>query len=286
MKKYVYWVKRLKAWARRKRKGLAELATLDCRRWLIGLAKEAYSVSSINVAHATANTFFRFLITEGNLDTNPFEPLPYLPKEERLPRCLSTEEVVRLMSVPDTTTYYGLLDRAVMELLYSSGMRVAELVNLRVGDINIEKRCILCMGKGSKQRIVIFGRAAREWLEKYLAARDSVTGGRKSHHLFLKEDGERIYSTYVWRHVKAHGMVIGLKDVTPRILRHSFATHLHEGGASIRHVQVLLGHADIEATQVYTHMVIAHLKKSYDRHHPRAKLKRGPPLAEGDGADK
>lgn len=285
VKKYVYWVKRLKAWARHKRKSLAELTTLDCRRWLIGMAKEAYSVSSINVAHGAANVFFRFLITEGDLDANPFEPLPYLPKEELLAGCLSPEEVERLMSVPDTSTYNGLLDRAVMELLYSSGMRVAELVNLSVGDINMEKRRILCMGKGSKQRIVIFGRAAREWLEKYLEARDHVTGGRKSRHLFLKDDGGRIYSTYVWRHVKAHGLMVGLKGVTPRTLRHSFATHLHAGGASIRHVQALLGHADMESTQVYTHIVVAHLRKSYELHHPRAKSKRGPPRAEGEGAE-
>lgn len=285
VKKYVYWVKRLKAWARRKRKGLAELTTPDCRRWLIGLAKEAYSVSSINVAHATANIFFRFQITEGDLDTNPFEPLPYLPKEELLPRCLSPEEVERLMSVPDTSTYYGLLDRAVMELLYSSGMRVAELVNLGVGDINMEKRRILCTGKGSKQRIVIFGRATREWLEKYIAARDHVPGGRKSHHLFLKDDGGRIYATYVWRHVKAHGLMAKLGEVTPRTLRHTFATHLHAGGASIRHVQALLGHADMESTQVYIHTAVPHLRKTIDLHHPRAKLKRVPPPAEGEGAE-
>jgi integrase/recombinase XerD len=262
------------------------LTTLDCRRWLIGLAKEAYSVSSINVAHGSANVFFRFLITEGDLDANPFEPLPYLPKAELLPRYLTRAEVERLMSVPDTSTYYGILDRAVMELLYSSGLRVAELINLRLSDVNLDKRRILCMGKRSKRRIVIFGRTAREWLEKYLAAREHVPGSRKSPHLFLKDDGGRIYSTYVWRHVKAHGMMTGLNDVTPRVLRHSFATHLHAGGASIRHVQVLLGHSDMESTQIYTHMVITHLRKSYDIHHLRAKLKRGPPRAEGAGADK
>ena len=273
VKKYVRAIKRLKAWARRKRKSLAQLTTTDCRRWLIGLAKEAYSASTINVMHSAAYVFFRFMMSEGDLATNPFEPLPYLPKQETLPRVLSIEDVERLMAVPDTTTYTGLLDRAVMELFYSSGMRVAELINLRLENIHLERRLILCLGKRNKQRWLVFGRSAQSWLKRYLKARAGVPGADKSTYAFLKNDGKKLYGTLVWRHIREHGLMAGLKDVSPHVLRHSFATHMHKGGASIRHVQELLGHEDLESTQVYTHLVQAHLRESYDRHHPRASLK-------------
>lgn len=272
-------------WARDKRKRLAELTPADCRRWLTSLKKEVYSVSSINGAHAIANVFLRFLITEGDLKENPFEQIPYLPREKTLARHLTHEEVHLLMSAPDVTTYVGLLDRVVMELLYATGMRVTELIGLRPGDVKIRAGRIICTGKGSKQRVVLFGRDARAWLERYLAARDRIPGARKSPHLFLVDDGEPIYATYVWRHVKAHGMRMGLGEVTPRTLRHTFATHLHEGGASIRHVQELLGHADMQSTEVYTHMAATHLRKTIDQCHPRARLESGTTRSEVEGGE-
>lgn len=292
-RKYVPIIKRLKGWARRKRKSLLELTATDCRRWLIGLAREMYSPSTINGMLSAANIFFRFLIKDGDLITNPFEQIPYMQLEKPLPRFLHHEQAEQLMLVPDTSTYAGLLDRAMMELLYSSGMRVAELINLRLNEINVDRRLIRCMGKGSKQRIVIYGRSAGTWLKKYLEARARVPGADKSPYVFLKSDGKRVCATYIWRHIREHGLMVGLKDVSPRVLRHSFATNIHAGGANIRYVQMLLGHEDMESTQVYTHLVQAHLRKTYDQHHPRARLTRGPPHrkrcrhdAEGEDSEK
>jgi integrase/recombinase XerD len=278
VKKYVSAVKQLKEWARGKRKSLSQLTTSACQRWLLAVAKKApITTSTINGKHCAAAVFFHFLMTEGDVNANPFESIDYLPKDETLPRFLSKEELDLLMRRLDTSTYAGLLDRVVMELLYATGMRIVELINLRFDNLDLERRCILCIGKGSKERLVIFGRDARKWLKKYLTARAKVPGAKKCLDVFLKSDGKKLYGTYVWRHVKEHGLMAGLKDVSPHILRHSFATHLRAGGASIRHIQALLGHGDMESTEVYTHLVPAHLRKTYDQHHPRSGLKRRPP---------
>lgn len=273
VKKYVRAVKRLKAWARRKRKSLSQLTTTDCRRWLLCVAKEApVTTSTINGMHCAANVFYRFLITEGDLGINPFDPIPYLPRMKALPRFLSPEEVGLLMKSPDISTYAGLLDRVVMELLYATGMRVGELVALRVENVNLRKCRILCTGKGSKQRFVIFGASARKWLEGYLVARNNLYGARRSDTFFLKADRKPLYGAFVWRHIKEHGQMVGLKDVSPHVLRHSFTTHMRAGGASTRHIQELLGHEDMESTEVYTHLVAAHLRKGYDQYHPRSSM--------------
>jgi site-specific recombinase XerD len=277
VRRYVSAVKQLKQWARRKRKSLTQLTVTDCRRWLITLSKEAYTTSSINVMHSAAQVFFRFLASEGDLSSNPFESIPYLPKQKTSPRFLDNEEIERLLAAPDISTYDGLLDRAILELFYSSGLRVAELINLRIMDLNLEKRLLICLGKRSKQRWVIFGDGAREWLKKYLSARSSVPGAKKSPYLFLQSSGQKLNEKLVWRHVRAQGLRANLADVSPHVLRHSFATHLYAGGAATSSVQELLGHEDMESTEVYTHPVQEHLKKIYDRHHPRSSLKRGPP---------
>jgi integrase/recombinase XerD len=202
VKKYVYGVKRLKEWARSKRKSLSDLTTSDCRRWLISVAREAYSASTINGMHAAANSFFYFLRSEGDLITDPFNDIPYLRLAESLPRVLSHEEVALLMATPDTSTYAGLLDRTVMELLYASGMRVAELINQRLDRVDLRNCLILCTGKRSKQRVVLFGRDAKKWLEKYLVARSRIPRAGKSSSLFLKIDGKPLYGTLIWRHIK------------------------------------------------------------------------------------
>lgn len=283
VKKYIQVAKHLKEWARDKRLRLSELNTNHCHRWLNSIAKEGNSTSTINGKLTAAKIFFRFLVFEGDLRSNPFEQIPYYKREESPPRFLSPEEAERLMTMPDTTTYEGLLDRVIMELIYASGMRVAEIVNLRVDGVNLKKRCILCTGKGSKQRFVIFGRSAKEWLERYLIARDGLRGARKSHYVFLKSDGKRVYGTYIWRRIKEHGRRAQLQNVSPHVLRHSFATHLYSGGASTQDVQELLGHNELESTQVYTHVALEHLKKIFNQHHPRSSLKRGPPRSWRDG---
>lgn len=277
VKKYSSEVKRLKTWARSKRKSLADLTITDCRRWLNSLEKELYQPSTINRTLTVAKVFLRFLVAEGDLENSPFDQLQNLKQERPLPHHLNQDEVDNLMSNPDTSTYVGLLDRVMMELLYASGVRVAELVALRVDSVNLERRLILCTGKGSKQRFVIFGRCARKWLKKYLVARDDIPGAMKSHYLFLKEDGKRIYGTYVWRRIHGHGRDAGLNNVSPHVLRHSFATHIYEGGASTQDVQKLLGHDDEQSTVTYTHLRKVHLRDTYELHHPRSGFKRGSP---------
>jgi integrase/recombinase XerD len=270
VKKYVRAVKRLKKWARSKRKSLGDLTVTDCRRWLTGLSKESCSNSTINVMHCAASLFFRFMMSEGDMLSNPFESLPYLRKQETIPRFLTDEEVERLMAVPDTSTYEGLLDRTMMELLYASGMRVAELTEQYLVYVDLRRRLILCKGKRGKERWLIFGRSAEDWLKKYLQARSRLLGASKSRYLFLKSDGRKLYGTYVWRRIRKNGLKASLEDVSPHVLRHSFATSMYGGGASTSHIQDLLGHEDLESTQVYTHLVQTHLQKAYNRHHPRA----------------
>lgn len=254
-----------------------KLTATDANRWLTGLEKELYRTSTINVMHSAARLFFYFLITEGDVVTNPFDTISYLPKDEVPQRLLTEEEVKRLMAVPDTSTYSGLLDRTMMELFYSSGIRVSELINLQLDRVDLVKRRALCKGKGNKERFVIFGRGTRNWLKRYLAARALILRAHKSTYLFLRSNGKQLYEVFIWRRIKEYGQMAGLKDVSPHVLRHSFATHLHEGGASIGEVQELLGHKDPESTETYIHPPQEHLRKIYDKHHPRASLNRGPP---------
>jgi integrase/recombinase XerD len=148
--------------------------------------------------------------------------------------------------MPDVSTYYGLLDRALLELLYSSGLRPAELVALRLRDVDVTRRRVTCLGKVSKECLVPLGRSAAKWLKKYLSVRKRLPTEHRTHYFFVKEGGNRLSYMYVWRHVKAHAMTAGLRDVTPHILRHTCATHLHEGGAGVAHIQMLLGHASDE----------------------------------------
>lgn len=233
--------------------------------------------STVNTNLISARMFFRFLFSEGYLASNPFDLVEFVPRDDLSQRCLTEEEVDRLLSTPDVSTYYGLLDRTMIELLYSSALRPKELVNLKLCDIDLSQRRVTCNGKGSKQRIVPVGRSAIVWLKKYLVIRSQLCDSQRTGFFFVKENGSQLSRMLIWRHIKAHAMRAGLGNVTPRTLRHSCATHMHNHGATLAHVQKLLGHSSKESTKGYTHTSTEHLRLTYDKNHPRATFDTPPP---------
>lgn len=220
----------------------------------------------------TVRNFLKFCLAEGFI---PEDPSVYVeaPKfRMRLPAHLNVEEVNRLLEQPDITNPVGMRDRAMIELLYSAGLRVSELVNLRLNDLQMETGCVRCIGKGNKERLVPMGRTAIAAVKKYLnGSRQALAGENASPYLFLNRFGARIGRIGFWKKLSDYGKEAGLRlKLKPHMLRHSFATHLLERGADLRSVQLMLGHADISTTQIYTHVAKDRLKEVYKAHHPRA----------------
>jgi integrase/recombinase XerD len=221
----------------------------------------------------TLRNFFRFAQIQELITTDPSINLESPKIRRSLPGYLRLEEVERLLEQPDSTTALGLRDRAMLEVLYSTGLRVSELIGLRVSDLDSKVGCVRCIGKGDKERIVPVGRKALLMVEKYLRdARPKLLGRlRGSPTLFVNRRGVSLSRVGVWKILSGYGKRAGLGvSLTPHMLRHSFATHLLERGADLRSVQLMLGHADISTTQIYTHVVEERLKQIYKAHHPRA----------------
>jgi integrase/recombinase XerD len=221
----------------------------------------------------TLRNFFRFAQIHELITTDPSINLESPKIRRSLPGYLRLEEVERLLEQPDSTTALGLRDRAMLEVLYSTGLRVSELIGLRVSDLDSKVGCVRCIGKGDKERIVPVGRKALVMVEKYLRdARPKLLGKlRGSPTLFVNRRGVSLSRVGVWKILSGYGKRAGLRvSLTPHMLRHSFATHLLERGADLRSVQMMLGHADISTTQIYTHVVEERLKQIYKAHHPRA----------------
>jgi integrase/recombinase XerD len=189
-----------------------------------------------------------------------------------LPRFLTPSQVEALLKAPDATTTYGLRDRAILEVLYATGLRVSELTGLRPGDLDLEVGLVRCFGKGRKERLVPLGRVAGRCVARYLAdARPSLAGKGGDAALFLNHRGRGLSRMGIWLIVRRHAMKAGVARVlTPHVLRHSFASHLLERGADLRSLQTMLGHADISTTEIYTHVTRERLRRLYDQHHPRA----------------
>jgi integrase/recombinase XerD len=223
----------------------------------------------------TLRNFFRFAQVEELIATDPSINLESPKIRRSLPGYLRLEDVERLLNQPDAKTALGLRDRAMLEVLYSTGLRVSELVGLRMGDLDNKGGCVRCIGKGDKERIVPVGRKALATVDKYLHdARPEMLRQAKalnSAALFVNRRGVALSRVGVWKILSAYGRRAGLRvALTPHMLRHSFATHLLERGADLRSVQLMLGHADISTTQIYTHVVEERLKQIYKAHHPRA----------------
>jgi len=231
------------------------------------------SPRSVTRAVAAVRGFYRFLVVDGRLPDDPARELHPPRTWHVLPTCLPVEAVDRLLAQPDTTTPAGLRDRAAIELLYATGMRVSELVALRPGEVNLEAGCLTCTGKGDKQRLVPIGDEAAAWVERYLRdGRAALLGRRRSARLFVSARGGGAGLTRVgfWKILRGHALRAGLAPApSPHVLRHSFATHLLERGADLRAIQMMLGHADLSTTQIYTHVLEQRLRTVYDRFHPR-----------------
>ena len=215
--------------------------------------------------------FYRFLVSERLASENPAGDLETPRHPSYLPQTLSEAEVENLLEAPEISRAGGLRDRAMLELLYATGLRVSELVGLRVASINLEAGYIRTMGKGGKERLVPVGDAARDWVKRYLTeARGKLLGNRKSTHLFLNRRGTGLSRQYFWRKIGDYAREAGIrKKISPHTLRHSFATHLLAHGADLRAVQMMLGHADISTTEIYTHVTRERLRELHRRHHPR-----------------
>jgi len=246
----------------------------------LGWRKRGGASAATVKLHAVAlRIFFRHLVERKMLERDPTEFL-LVPKIERyLPETLSAPEVERLVAAAAGKTPLEMRDRAVVELLYASGLRVAELCNARLENLDLEEGFIRVVGKGNKQRLVPVGGRAREAVQRYLdAARPALVGKKTGGEIFLSVRGRKLTNQRIWQLLVALGKRAGLeKEVHPHMLRHSFATHLLGGGADLRIIQEMLGHADISTTQIYTHVDPGQLRQAHRRFHPRAKNKSVPP---------
>jgi integrase/recombinase XerD len=220
----------------------------------------------------TIRHFFRFSLMEGVIEDDPAANIESPKFRQSLPEFLSVEEVDRLLRQPDATDTIGIRDKAMIELMYSTGLRVSELCGLRTSDLQMDPGCLRCIGKGNKERLVPVGHRALDAVQEYLrAARKELSRGAASPYLFLNQKGHKINRIAFWKILGEYGRKAGLrKALTPHMLRHSFATHLLDRGADLRSVQMMLGHSDISTTQIYTHVVEERLKQVYKAHHPRA----------------
>ena len=238
------------------------------------LMAEGRSPRSVARAVACYRGLYRFLVVDGRLTVNPADDLRPPRAWKVLPRYLAVEDVDRLIEQPVVTTPRGLRDRALIELLYATGMRVSELLSLRPADVNLEASYLTCSGKGSKQRIVPIGDEAADWVKKYVReSRPALLGKRTSPRLFVnaKGGGPGLTRVGFWKILKGYARQAGLTStLSPHMLRHSFATHLLERGADLRAIQMMLGHADLSTTQIYTHVLEQRMRSIYDQFHPRA----------------
>jgi integrase/recombinase XerD len=236
------------------------------------LMGEGRSPRSVARAVACFRGFYRYLVIAGQRTTNPADDLAAPRAWKTLPKFLTIEEVDRLLAAPDVSQPRGLRDRALIELLYATGLRVSELVGLRPQDLNLESGYLTCTGKGRKQRMVPLGDEAAAWVERYVKeGRPRLLDRRASQRLFVNaRGGSSLTRVGFWKILKAHGRQAGLdKSLSPHVLRHSFATHLLERGADLRAIQMMLGHSDLSTTQIYTHILDARLRAVYDKFHPR-----------------
>ena len=255
-------------------KGVQEIRDVDklhLRAYLLALRRKNLNAKSIVRNLVAMRTFFRFLVQEGVLESNPVEELESPKMARTLPEILTLKEIEQILEQPDLQTPLGTRDRAMLETLYATGMRVSELTQLPIQQVNLEGGYVLLYGKGSKERIVPLGSEAMKWVTVYLkTARGTLSKGKESPSLFINRLGKGMSRQNFWKNLKDYGRRAGLrKRITPHLLRHSFASHLLERGADLRSVQMMLGHADISTTQIYTHVTGERLKKVHKQYHPR-----------------
>ena len=253
-------------------KPVTEIQAPDLARYVESLYSAGLSARSIARHITTLRNFYRFLIQEGQMTSDPTEFLNQPRQWTTLPKYLNRDELDRLIAAPPMEKSTGIRDRAMLELLYATGLRVSELCQLTLSAIERETGVLRVTGKGNKQRMVPFGQAAGRAMDLYLgSARPRLLKGRASRHLFVTARGRAMTRQSFWKLLRGYGLQVGIsRALTPHVIRHSFATHLVEGGADLRSVQIMLGHADISTTQVYTHVAQRRLRETIEQHHPRA----------------
>jgi integrase/recombinase XerD len=264
---------KLAAFAAARERSLEALDRTDLEAFVRELMAGGLSPTSTARLVATVRGFYRFLRMAGDVAQNPADDLHAPRTLSSLPHSLALEDIDALLQAPDVTTPKGLRDRALIEVLYATGLRVSELVGLRVADLRTNEGYLKCVGKGSKERIVPIGDTATEWVQRYIAeARPVLLKKPSSPWVFVNaRGGGKLSRLGFWKILKACGRMAGVRGrLSPHVLRHSFATHLLERGADLRAIQAMLGHADLSTTQIYTHVLEARLRQVYDRFHPRA----------------
>lgn len=249
-----------------------DISDVTVQGFLDGLREAAMSPNSIGRKLSAVRTFCRFACREGVTDRDFTSEFESMKGSKRLPSVMTIEEVAAILSQPDLSTHSGLRDKAMIETLYASGLRVSELINLRLGDVNLSVGFLRCLGKGSKERVVPLGDVAIHCIEHYTAkSRPEYARSGSSEYLFLTNRGRKMSRVCFWKIIKKYAALAGIsRNITPHTLRHSFATHLLQGGADLRSIQEMLGHADIATTQIYTHISREKLREVYRESHPRA----------------
>jgi integrase/recombinase XerD len=263
-------------WLAARKVALPAAAEVDVDGYLAELHRRVPRVrpASLRRLQATLRRFYRWLIEQGRISIDPLLNIQAPVMAERFPKTLSEADVESLLAAPDETTPLGLRDRALLELLYATGLRVSELVGLKLFNLSLDDRVVRTFGKGGKERLVPLGEVAADWLQRWLReARPALLKGRASDFVFVtaRRDSAGMTRQMAWALIKKHAVAAGIprERISPHVLRHAFATHLLNHGADLRVVQLLLGHSDISTTQIYTHVARARLKELHASHHPR-----------------
>lgn len=251
-------------------KSLLTLERADLVDLMADMKDSGANSSSISRLVSAVRGFYKYALTEGITKNDPTAHLEAHKPWQTLPHFLNQEEIESLLVQPNMESDHGMRDRAMLETLYASGLRVSELIHLKLSDIDLESGVLTCFGKGSKQRKVPLGRSAISFLNRYFPARLRLLNGKLSNLLFIELNGRLITRQKFWKLIKRYGEAANISYITPHLLRHSFATVLLANGADLRSVQLMLGHSDISTTQIYTHVTNDQLKTAYNKFHPRS----------------
>ncbi len=251
---------------------LKRVDQLTILNYLNTLKEAGKSRRTVTRAVSTLRRFFQYLVQNDQLTVDPMAEIKAPKQGQYLPQVLTVDEVDALLDAPDTSNKYGIRDRAILEVMYATGLRVSELVHLKLADLHLDMGLIQTLGKGNKERIIPIGDVAIQWLDTYLEkSRPVLLKQRQSPYVFLNAHGSGLSRQSIWQKIQQYVSLAGIrKHVTPHTLRHSFATHILENGADLRIVQELLGHSDISTTQIYTHITRKRLTEVYKKAHPRA----------------
>ena len=268
---YARDIRKLEAFSHVKQKPSSQLTARELQEFVRTLNASKLCPASVRRVIACTRGFYRFLVREGDIENNPAADLVVPRANTRLPKDLTWDEVEALLNQPDTKKPIGIRDRALLELLYATGMRVSELLSLRPENLNLKRGYLVCLGKGDKERVIPIGEQAVFWINKYYQdARSQLLGKRTSASVFVTSWSPALSREKFWKKLKQYALDAGLeRNVYPHMLRHSFATHLLKHGADLISIQQLLGHADVSTTQIYTSIMNVRLQQIYRESHPR-----------------